>query len=152
MSLIRKTGGLMPSGIFPETSLIKDFFNDWSLIDLKNDSSSEWIPSANVKEDEKSFNVELSIPGYSKKEIHVEVDNNNILRITGERKEESKEEIENYSRMEFRYGNFVRSFQLPDTVNEEKISATCNDGILMVTLPKKETAILKKKVKEIAVA
>lgn len=155
MTLIKTNTGLRPRNLFPRTLLQDDFFNlDWPVFDLGNrlDLSSDWIPSANIKEDEKEFIVELSVPGYEKKEIHVEVDSNNMLRISGEHKEESKEESENYTCKEFSYGSFSRSFQLPETVKEDKIAAKCKDGVLRVELPKKEGAIISKKVKEIAVA
>ncbi len=150
MSLIRTSGGLRA---FPRTSFIDDFFNtEWPVFDWDGKLSDSWVPAANVKEGEKEFAVELSVPGYAKKDIHVEVDSNNVLRITGERQEEAREESENYTRREFSYGSFSRSFQLPEAINDDKISAKCKDGVLKVELPKKETAILKEKVKEIEVA
>ncbi len=155
MTLIKTNGGLRSRSLFPRTLMQDDFSNlDWPVFDLGNrlDLTTDWIPAANVKEDEKEFIVELSVPGYEKKEIHVEVDNNNMLRIFGEHKEESKEESENYSCKEFNYGSFTRSFQLPETVKEDKIAAKCKDGVLRVELPKKEATIINKKIKEIAIA
>lgn len=155
MTLIKTNGGLRSRNLIPRTLLQDDFFNmDWPVFELGSnlDLSSDWIPAANVKEDEKEFIVELSVPGYEKKEIHVEVDNNNVLRISGERKNETKEETKNYTCKEFSYGSFSRSFQLPETVKEDKITAKCKDGVLKVELPKKEAAIINKKVKEIAIA
>jgi HSP20 family protein len=150
MTIIKTNGGLRSRNLIPRTLLQDDFFNmDCPVFELGSnlDLSSDWIPAANVKEDEKEFIVELSVPGYEKKEIHVEVDNNNVLRISGERKNETKEETKNYTCKEFSYGSFSRSFQLPETVKEDKITAKCKDGML-----KKEAAIINKKVKEIAIA
>jgi len=153
MSLIKTNGGLRTRSLFPKTSFLNDFFNsDWPVAEWDNGSNSEWIPAANVKEEEKEFSVELSVPGYTKKDIHVEVDSNNVLRITGEREEEIKEEKDNYTRKEFSYGSFTRSFQLPETINEGNIVAKCKEGVLTVELPKKETAILKRKTKEISIS
>ena len=155
MSIIRKNGGSRSRILSPRTSILTDFFDfDWPAADLaiSDRTDTDWIPAANVKEGEKDFSVELSVPGYTRKDIHVEVDNNNVLRITGERKEEKKEEKDNYARREFTYGSFARSFQLPETKNETKIAAKCKEGVLTVELPKKEAAILKKTTKEIEIA
>ena len=150
MSLLRKRN------LFPSSSFFEDFFNpDWAILDLGNDSNgfgSKWMPAANIKEEEKEFVVELSVPGYAKKDIHIDVTENNVLQITGEHEEESKEETDSYTRKEFSRGSFARSFQLPESVNTDKITAKCNEGVLVIQLPKKKTAILKKKVKEIAIA
>lgn len=152
MTLVKKNGGLRTRSFFPRASFLDDFFSsDFPAFDLGNGSSSEWIPAANVKEGEKEFSVELSVPGYAKKDIHVEVDNNNALRITGKREDESEEETDSYTRKEFSCGSFTRSFQLPETINEEKIVAKCNNGVLKIELPKMETAILQKKIKEIEI-
>ena len=139
--------------MFPKTSFLNDFFDTDLPVDWNNSNgfNSDWIPAANIKEAEKEFKVELSVPGYTKKDIHVEVDSNNALRIIGELNEEETEEKNNYTRREFSYGAFARSFQLPETVDEGKVSATCKEGVLTVELPKKETAILKTKTKEIEV-
>lgn len=155
MTLIKTSSGLRPRSLFPRTLIQDDFFNlDFPVFDLGNrlDLSTDWIPAANIKEDEKEFIVELSVPGYEKKEIHVEVDSNNLLRISGEHRDESKEETENYTCKEFSYGSFNRSFQLPESIKEDKITAKCKDGVLRVELPKKEAAIISKKVKEISIA
>ncbi len=155
MSLIRRNRGLGTRSLFPSTLLQDDFFNlDWPFIEMGNGDtfSSDFIPAANIREDEKEFIVELSVPGYQKKEIHVEVDNNNCLRINGEREDEYSKETENYTRREFSRGSFSRSFQLPESIKDDKISAKCQDGVLRVELPKKESAIINKKVKEIAIA
>lgn len=153
MSLIRSNGGLRTRGLFPSTSFVEDFLDsDWPVFRLKDNSDREWMPAANVVEDEKNFLVELAVPGYAKKDIHVEIDNDNLLQITGKKEEDIQEEADNYTRREFSYGSFTRSFQLPETVDDAKIIAKSNDGVLTVELPKKKTALLKKKVKEIKVA
>ncbi|MDH5382374.1 MAG: Hsp20/alpha crystallin family protein [Cyclobacteriaceae bacterium] len=132
---------------------MNDFFeSDWPMTDWNGGMLSEWVPAANVKEDEKRFMIELSVPGYAKKDIHVELEENNMLRINGERKDESEEERANFTRKEFSYGSFSRLFKLPEEVNEGKIEAKCHDGILFVELPKKESAIAHKKAKEIQIA
>lgn len=152
-TLTKTNGGLRTRSLFPRTLLSDDFFNlAWPAADFFNgNGDTEWMPAANLKEDEKSFTVELSVPGYAKKDISVRVEDN-VLTISGERKEEKEEKKKNYTRQEFSYGSFSRSFELPEAVNDAKISATCTDGVLSVELPKTEVTISKKKVKEIPVA
>jgi len=157
MSLIRINRAPLTSNLFPKSLFADDLFNsNWPLplLDWGNgsDNGKEWIPAANIKEGEKEYAVELSVPGYTKKNIHVEVDSNRVLRVTGEREEESKEETEDYTRKEFSYGSFTRSFQLPETVDQDKIGANCKDGVLTLGLPKKKTALKSEKVKEISIA
>jgi HSP20 family protein len=155
MSLIRTNRGLRSRNLIPRTLFQNDFFDlDFPFFDagMGDEFSSSFIPAANVREDEKEFTVELSVPGYQKKDIHVEVDSNNVLHINGKHEDEYNEENENYTRREFSRGSFSRSFQLPESIKEEKISAKCKDGVLRVELPKKESAIINKKVKEIAIA
>ena len=154
-SLTKTNGGVRTRSLFPRTLLSDDFFSlAWPEIDFFNGDGfdDKWMPAANLKEGEKSFTVELSVPGYTKKDIRVELSDNNILTISGERKEESKEKNKNYTRKEFSYGSFTRSFELPESVNDGKISAKCTDGVLFVELPKSEVTISKKKVKEIQIA
>lgn len=152
MALTKNKGLSKSRSLFPRTSFLDDFFNaDWPLLDWNNGITKEWMPAANIIEKDKEYTVELSVPGYENKDIHVEVEDN-ILHIQGEKKQESKEEKEDYTRQEFSYGSFSRSFQLPETVNEDKISAKCKNGVLNIALPKKDTAVLKKKTKEITIA
>lgn len=155
MSLIKTNNGLRSVGLLQRPFFADDFFSN-ELSDLFLDNagvlSSKWIPAANIKENEKEFLVELSVPGYTKKDINVEVEDNSILKITGTNKNEVKEETDNYTRKEFSYGSFTRSFELPETINQDKVSAKCVDGMLTIELPKKETAILKKKTKEVKIA
>ena len=122
MALVKTNGngGLRASSLLPRTFFLDDFFNsDFPLLEWDKGLSAEWMPAANVKENAKQFSVEVSVPGYTKKDIHVEVDDNNVLHITGEHKEESKEESENYTRKEFSYGSFSRSFQLTESIDDE---------------------------------
>jgi HSP20 family protein len=97
------------------------------------------MPSANIREKEKQFEVELAAPGMDKKDFRIEIDNN-ILSISAEREDEKTEEKDNYTRREFSYNSFARSFQIPPSVNAEAIQAAYTHGILTLTLPKKEEA------------
>ncbi|MBL0105212.1 MAG: Hsp20/alpha crystallin family protein [Bacteroidetes bacterium] len=92
----------------------------------------------------------MAAPGMEKKDFHVSVEGG-TLTIRSEKKEEIKEKKENYTRREFSYNSFIRSFRLPDNCLPEKIDAKYENGILTLVLPKKEV-IAQKAVKEIKVS
>ncbi len=151
MSLIKTNSGLWNKGLLPRTRFFDNFFDtSWPVFDSETENMN-WMPAANVKETDRMFEIELSVPGYTKKDIHMEM-NNDMLRITGEMKDEVKTKNDEYTRREFSYGSFTRTFHLPEFVKDDKITAKCKDGVLLVTLPKKEAAILKEKVKEIEIS
>ncbi len=95
----------------------------------------ELFPAVNIKETENSFVIELGAPGYEKSDFKLEVENN-VLTISAERKAEEKEEKENYSRREFSYQSFQRSFTLSDQVDDDAIKASYSNGILHIELDK----------------
>jgi HSP20 family protein len=125
-----------------------DFFNLGNNL-LKWGDLEARVPSANVIENGKDFRIELAAPGLEKKDFKIEVENN-YLTISAEKKEEKREEKENYRRREFSYSGFSRSFLLPDSVLADKIDATYQDGILKLSVPKKEPTPIQAK-KEIKV-
>ncbi|MBL7912699.1 MAG: Hsp20/alpha crystallin family protein [Bacteroidia bacterium] len=102
------------------------------------------MPSVNIKEREQDFKIDLAVPGMDKKDFKIEVENE-VLTVSGERKEEKSEENENITRREFHYGSFKRSFTLPETADAEKINANYKDGLLSLTVGKREDARLKPK-------
>jgi HSP20 family protein len=99
-------------------------------------------PAANIIENPESFQLDLAAPGMKKDDFKIHLENN-ILTVSSEVEDEKKEEGKNYSRKEFYYGSFSRSFTLPKIVDLEKIQADYADGILKVVLPKKEEAKLE---------
>lgn len=101
-------------------------------------------PATNIVENEDHFELSLAVPGIEKDDIKIDLEDN-MLTISSEK--EVKNEDVNYSRKEFAYHSFSRSFTLPKTVNVEKIKADYKNGILLVTLPKIEEAKLKKAIK-----
>ena len=107
-------------------------------------------PAANIIETPDSFQLDLAAPGMKKDDFKIHLENN-ILTISSEVEDEKLEEGKNYSRKEFFFGSFTRSFTLPKIVDLEKISADYENGILKVMLPKKEEAKLDIK-KEIKIA
>lgn len=95
-----------------------------------------WAPSVDIYETENELVIKADLPEVAEKDIDVRVENS-TLTVRGERKLDQKVKEENYLRMERPYGFFSRSFSLPNTVNTEQIQAQYNDGVLMVTLPKR---------------
>ena len=94
------------------------------------------LPKVNVKESDQEYDVEMAAPGYSKKDFKITLDNG-LLTLSAEKKEEKEEKEKNYTRREFGYSSFERSFNLPENVNEEDIKARYEDGVLRLTIPKK---------------
>ena len=107
------------------------------------------LPAVNIMENDKNFMIEVAAPGFKKKDFHINVEDK-ILMIKGEKSEEKKEKEENYTKREFSYSSFQRSFTLPEFVLADKIEGKYEDGILKITLPKMEESRKKNK-KEIAV-
>lgn len=100
-------------------------------------------PAANVHELKDAFEVELAVPGLQKEDFRLEL-NDKVLNVSAVQKEEKKEGKEHYSRMEFSYSNFSRSFVLPEIVDSAKITAKYNNGILSIHLPKFDSLLLDK--------
>lgn len=95
------------------------------------------MPSVNIIENDKDFVLEIAAPGVKKEEFNISLENL-VLTVSREIKEEKKEKKENYTRREFVYSNFSRSFTLPKSIMFDKIVADYNQGILKLTLPKTE--------------
>lgn len=102
------------------------------------------VPAVNIKENDKDFELELSVPGRSKEDFNIEVDDN-VLTVSSEVKTENEVSEDNYTRREFGYASFKRAFTLPETIDEGKINASYEDGILKFTLPKRKEALPKPK-------
>ena len=100
---------------------------------------TEWTPSVDIIEDEKEWLVKADLPEVKKEDVKVSVENG-VLTITGERKLEKVEKDKKYHRIERSYGNFLRSFALPDGADGSKVNAEFKDGMLKVHLPKSEKA------------
>ena len=96
-------------------------------------------PAANIIDNEKDFTIELAVPGMSKQDFNIKLDDD-ILSISVEREEQEEKEERNFTRREFRYDGFCRSFSMPDIVDQEKIIADYKNGVLSVMLPKSEEA------------
>lgn len=110
---------------------------------------ADWMPSVDISETDKEFVIKAEIPGVKKEDVKVTIENG-MLTIKGERKMEKEEKGKKFHRVERSYGSFVRSFRIPDGVDESKVKAEFKDGMMNVALPKSEKA--KSKALEIPVA
>lgn len=104
---------------------------------------SSWNPSVDIVENEQAIILEAELPGMKPEDVELSIENN-VITIRGERKFEKKEENDNYHRVERSYGSFTRSFTLPRTVTGEEAQADFQNGLLKVTLPKREEAKARK--------
>lgn len=125
-------------------SVWEDFFNNDMFNIPAFVSRGTTVPAVNISETEKEFTVELAAPGMKKSDFKVNIERN-VLSISSEQKTENTQEDKNYTRKEFSYQSFMRSFTLPESVDQEKIDAKYNDGVLKLVLHKKEEMIPKSK-------
>lgn len=153
MALVLKRNG----NLFPR--VVNDLMETGSMFtpdltefnkNLLNWDFSAKVPSVNITESDTEYKIELATPGLEKKDFKIEMENK-VLIISSEKEEEKKEENENYRRREFSYSSFSRSFQLPEDINADKIDAKYENGILKLSVPKKEVTVSKPR-KEIKVS
>jgi HSP20 family protein len=135
MSIVKRNNLVFPS--LMNEILKPDWFGG-----LENYGNA--FPPVNIQDNETSFELELSVPGRKKEDFNIEI-NEQVLTISNEAKKEEEFKEAGYTRKEFSYSSFKRSFTLPDTVNEEGIKASYENGILRFTLPKKEESLPKPK-------
>ena len=139
MSLMKRNGNLLNS--FP--ALFDDFFNrdlsGWGQSNFSDTNTT--IPAVNIKETNDNYEVEVAAPGMTKNDFKVELDGH-MLTISSEKSDERQNNQEgNYSRKEFSYQSFVRTFNLPkEVVDSDKIQAKYSEGVLHLLIPKKEEA------------
>lgn len=134
-------------------SLVNDFFNtdlsEWSNRHFSDTNTT--LPAVNIKENKDAYLVEMAAPGMAKNDFKIELDND-LLTISSEKKDENEtKEGETFTRREYSYQSFSRSFTLPNTVDAEKISAKYKNGVLHIEIPKKEEAKTKP-VKKISIS
>ncbi|CAZ98372.1 Hsp20/alpha crystallin family protein [Zobellia galactanivorans] len=133
------------------SSWVDDLFTrDWPSVFSQNFNTGISLPMVNIKETPDAFSVDMAVPGLNKSNFHIDLDNQ-VLSISAEITEENEAKDEKYTRREFGYSSFKRSFTLPETVDDSQIKANYQEGILSVYLPKKEEA-KKKPPKRIAIA
>ena len=99
----------------------------------------DWAPAVDVMETDEEFQIRAELPGVEKKDVKLSVENG-VLLISGHREQEKEEKGKRYHKIERAYGNFARSFTVPEAVNAEKVTAEFKNGLLNVRLPKSEKA------------
>ena len=127
---------------------VDNFFNNGDNL-FRPFSTDAMIPAVNVSETETSFDLELAAPGKKKEEFKIEVENGAIC-ISSENETTNESENKNYTRKEYSYESFQRSFTLPENVDDTAIEATYDEGVLKVSIPKKEASKPETKVVEVS--
>ena len=119
------------------SDIMDEFFND-----AVNTRQDNFVPGIDIAETDNQFEISAELPGMKKEDINISLDNSR-LTISGERSFKEEEEGKTFHRVETSYGSFNRSFQLPDNVDEESINASYEDGLLNITIAKREDKVKK---------
>ncbi|NOY51878.1 MAG: Hsp20/alpha crystallin family protein [Chlorobi bacterium] len=123
---------------FNQHPVFSNFFENFEKsLSQTFDASQGDMPMVNVKDEDKRFVVELAAPGMEKKDFNISLENNS-LTISSEKKEEKTEKNENYTMKEFSFNSFSRSFALPKNIKLDQIDANYKNGVLSISLPKKD--------------
>jgi HSP20 family protein len=134
-----------------KAQLANPFFNDvYNLLSdsLFTENHSTFVPAVNVAETESQFEVELAVPGLKKEDFKINLEKN-VLSISADKKTDAAVEGKKYSKREYSFNSFTRSFTLPESADHSKIEANYTDGILTLAIAKKEEAKIQSR--EIAV-
>ncbi len=130
----------------PNRTYLDDVFDDFMFPTMKDRDFGKM--KCDIYEKDGIYHLEMDIPGFDKKDVNIEIDDNDYLTITAEKSDNSEDKDKNYIRQERSYGKYQRSFYLGD-VDKEKIDAKFENGILKITMPKKEEVKSSKKTIEI---
>ena len=131
MAIVKFNNDWLPS--------VSNWFDDFLGREYNFPEVSYSTPRVNIKEEGDNYHIEVAAPGMKKEDFNLSLENN-VLTVSTERKDEKERKDENYTRREFNYHYFKRSFTLPEQVEADKIEAKYQDGILRIMLPKKEEA------------
>jgi len=132
---LTKNGGTLPA-------VFDDFFKPWNeWFDLGSGvfNRTLTVPAVNIMETKDDFKLSFAVPGMKKDDFHIGIEGN-MLTISSEKEESHEEKEDRFTRKEYNYSSFSRSFSLPEYVVKDNIQATYTDGVLHITLPKKEDA------------
>ena len=116
------------------SQLMEEFFNSAQPAEM-----TLWGPNVDIVENPESFEIHAELPGVKQDEVKITL-HDNVLTLSGDKKQETKEDKDNVLRIERSYGHFERNFSLPSTVKSDGVRAVYEDGVLKITLPKAETA------------
>src|ERR1700761_141855 len=145
MTLVKFANGQKNHAVNPFFSDVFDSIINDSFL---SDKLASRVPAVNIAETENEFHIELAAPGLKKEDFKINIDKN-VLSVSAEKKTENVDESKKYSKREYSYSSFVRSFTLPETADQTKIEAEYTDGILKLNVSKKEEAKIQSR--EIAV-
>lgn len=124
----------------PVTPTFSRLFDDFFVNDFPTQESGKFsLPSVNIKEQDDSFAIEVAAPGLKRDQFNINIEED-VMTISYEDSTNEEEKGDNYTRKEFTKSSFLRRFTLPETVNADKVDAKYKDGILHITLPKREEA------------
>lgn len=123
-------------------SIVDEFFGRDFLPNLFEFQTGINMPSVNIVEGKEDFRIEVAAPGLEKSDFNINLENN-VLTISSEREDKKEEKEERYMRREFSYTSFNRSFSLPNSVDADKIVANHSNGVLSISIPKREEAKVK---------
>lgn len=144
MSLVRYNSSLNDFVPTSFSNLIDRFFNETA--SRQGGSAYSFVPRVDIVENDKAFEIHVAVPGMNKEDFKLDL-NDNYLTVSGERKFTKEQNDKNFHSIETQYGNFSRSFGLPESVDASKISAKYNNGILEILVPKDEKKTLKTTIK-----
>ncbi len=129
----------LKSDKIPGVKSFEDYFDDFFQPNVSFLKEGGNFPAVNVSESKANYTLEFNAPGRKKEDFNIHIEGN-LLEVSSEQKQEVNEDKESYMRREFKLSSFKRSFTLPETVNVEGIKGEYAEGILKLTLPKKEEA------------
>lgn len=137
MSLMKRNGNMFPAFPTFDDLFTRELFN-WGNTNFSSTGST--IPSVNIRETDDTFEVEVAAPGMEKQDFNITLDGT-LLTISSQKEHKNEQAKDNYTRREFSYQSFQRSFELPkQVVDEESINARYDNGMLHITIPKREEA------------
>ena len=128
-----------PNAVANREPLFRLFDTFFSEPQSEEVGSRSWVPPVDIQETEEGYKLHVELPGLTKDDINITLENN-VLRLSGERKFERDVKKESYHRIERTYGTFTRAFALPSQVNAEGVQAVFQNGVLTLTVPKAEAA------------
>ncbi|MCC8419330.1 MAG: Hsp20/alpha crystallin family protein [Rickettsia endosymbiont of Glossina mortisans submortisans] len=124
-------------------NIFDDFFNEFYTFPYSSSTEKNLIPRTDISETDSGYSLEVELPGINQKDIDINIDNH-ILTIKGQKEEKSEERNKNYHMCERYYGSFQCSISLPANINDDAINARFENGILHITIPKKEQGKTRK--------
>jgi HSP20 family protein len=144
MSLVRYNSTLNDFVPTSFSNLIDRFFNE--SLSRTGGAAYSFVPRVDIVENDKAYEIHVAAPGMNKEDFKLDL-KDNYLTVSGERKFTKEQNEKNFHSIETQYGNFSRSFALPDNVDGARINAKYNNGILEITIPKDEKKTLKTTIK-----